>query len=86
MHTEALKLSLIEKIMKIENLSNLKKIEDTIEDFSIRSEEEDKTPYNPKDKLALLDQICGAWEDTDENLAEEIKASRTISDKNLPLD
>lgn len=43
-------------------------------------------PFNPKDKIDLLNKLCGAWTDTSDNLAKEILESRTISDKNLSLD
>ena len=31
-----------------------------------------------KSKAVLLEELCGAWSDTDENLAEEILKSRSI--------
>ena len=49
-------------------------------------EKTSEEPHNPKDKLDLLNELCGAWADTSDDLAKEILESRTISDKNLPLD
>ena len=38
-------------------------------------------PENPKDKLDLLNKVCGAWKDTPEDLAEDtIRDRQTKSD------
>jgi len=39
-----------------------------------------------KDKDELLDELFGAWADTNDNLGEEILNSRTNSDKNISFD
>ena len=38
------------------------------------------------DKLKLLRDLSGSWSDTDDNLAEKILDSRTISDRNISFD
>ena len=38
------------------------------------------------DKDRALDELSGAWSDTDDDLAEQILSSRTISDKNISFD
>ncbi len=47
-----------------------------------------KLDFHPKEnkKELLLEELFGAWSDTDEGLAEEILKSRTISDKEIKFD
>ena len=43
--------------------------------------------YTKEDKrLALLKEVAGAWSETDDDLAERVINSRTISDNRLSLD
>ena len=45
----------------------------------IEETSEKNVPHNPKEKLALLNELCGAWADTSDSLAKEILDSRTSS-------
>ena len=65
-----------EKVMLLERLTEEKS----------NVEESKDSSSNPKDKIDLLNQLCGAWADTSEDLAKEILESRTISDKNILFD
>lgn len=38
------------------------------------------------DKLKLLRELSGSWSDTDDDLAEQILNSRTVSDRNISFD
>ncbi|HFC01337.1 MAG TPA: hypothetical protein ENJ53_11075 [Phaeodactylibacter sp.] len=57
--------------LKLEILSKLS--EDIKANFSSEKINKDK----------LLDELFGAWADSNDNLAEDILKSRTISDKNI---
>lgn len=39
-----------------------------------------------EERLALLDELSGAWEDTPDDLAEQIMNARTVSDREINLD
>jgi hypothetical protein len=41
---------------------------------------------NKTEKEVLLEELCGAWSDMDDNLEKEIMESRTISERVIDLD
>lgn len=44
-----------------------------------------KVEFNTQkdDKLKLLHELSGSWSDTDDDLAEQILSSRTVSDRDI---
>ncbi|WKN44737.1 hypothetical protein [Tunicatimonas pelagia] len=73
----------VDKLMRlIVSLDTAKKLE-----IMAQLSENLKASFRMKDKdtekQTLLNKLAGAWNDTDEQLADSIVNSRTVSDKNL---
>ena len=81
----------MEKVIvnRIMTLINTLSIENKLEILTKLSENL-KLNFNPNknnlDKGRLLDELCGAWSDIDENLVDDIINSRSISDKKISFD
>jgi len=62
-------------------------MEDKLELLSRLSESLKKNFFTDKsDKEKLLDKLAGAWKDSDEITAEDIRAARTTSNRDINLD